>query len=85
MTRAITLIDCLKKIDKVYNISNRPEDRVMLPLITFRKIMQLYPEDGPIISNERNLREKYKAMRDFGIINQVGVIYRDEFLRWVGA
>ena len=77
------MIDILKKVDKVYNIQERPTESLMIPLITFKKIMMLYPEDGPVISCERTIKEKYRCLKEFGILNQSGRINYDEFIKWV--
>lgn len=83
MTRSISLIEILRKIDRVYEISNKPETRLILSLPTFKKILMLYPEEGPVISCERNIKEKYKALKEFGILNPNGSVNYDEFTRWV--
>lgn len=83
MTKSISLTEILKKMDKVYNISKRDTESLIIPLVTFKKIMMLYPEDGPVISCERTIKEKYRCMKEFGILNQSGRINFDEFCRWV--
>lgn len=85
MTKSVTVIEILKKIDKVYEISERPEGRLVLMLPTFKKILMLYPEAGPVISCERTIKEKYKTLKEFGILNQNGSVNYDEFVRWVHA
>lgn len=80
MTKAITLIDCLKKVDAVLGVSTASS--MVLTLPTFKGIMMLYPEDGPVIASERAVREKYKTMKDIGILNGDGRVNIDLFARW---
>lgn len=83
MTKSVSLIEILKKIDKVWNISSRNTESLMITLVTFKKIMMLYPDEGPVISCERTIKEKYRNLKEFGILNQSGRVNTDEFLRWI--
>ena len=83
MTKSISLTEILKKMDKVYNISKRDTESLMITLVTFKKIMMLYPDEGPVISCERIIKEKYRNLKEFGILNQSGRVNTDEFLRWI--
>lgn len=83
MTKSVSLIEILKKIDNVYEITNHPEFSMVFPYTTFKKILMLYPTSGPVISCERTIKEKYKCLKEFGILNQDGRINYDEFSRWL--
>lgn len=77
------MIEILKKVDKVYEVSSHPSMSLVFPYTTFKKILMLYPADGPVISCERTIKEKYKCLKDFGILNQDGRLNYEEFTRWV--
>lgn len=83
MTKAITLIDCLKKVQTVLNLSNASS--MVLTLPTFKRVMMLYPEEGPVIASERAVKEKYRTMKEVGIINNDGRLDMDLFLKWAVA
>lgn len=75
MTKAITITDVVRKINNVLKVSDN--NISMLPWTAFKKIMMLYPEDGPVISNERNVKEKYRTLQEFGVLNDSGRINAD--------
>ena len=83
MTKAITLIDCLKKVQIVLNLT--PTSTMILTLPTFKRIMMLYPEEGPVIASERSIREKYRTLKEVGILNNDGRMNMDLFLKWASA
>lgn len=85
MTKSVSVFEILKKIDLVYNISDCPEISLPLTLPTFKKILMLYPEYGPVISSERTIKEKYKSFKEIGILNPNGRVNYDEFCRWLKA
>lgn len=72
----------MKKIDSVLRISENKQSVVLTP-VTFKKIMMLYPEDGPVISCERTIKERYRCLKEFGILNQTGRVDVDQWVAWV--
>ena len=75
MTRSVTIQDCIKKVDRHFELSLSGNDfGFVLTFITFKKVMMLYPDEGPIISAERTLRERYRTLKEFGLLNESGRI-----------
>lgn len=80
MTKGISIPDVIKKIDNILLISAGDNLDYPLNLLAFKRLMMIYPEQyGPVITSERNVKEKYRLLQEFGIINMTGRINVDRF------
>lgn len=82
MTKGISIRDAVVKIDKVLGITEGQNTNVPLNIKMFKRIMMVEPETvGPVITSERNCREKYKTFCELGIVNDTGRINVDLFTK----
>lgn len=80
MTKGISIPDVIKKIDNILLISAGDNLDYPLNLLAFKRLMMIYPEQyGPVITSERNVKEKYRLLQEFGIVNMTGRINVDRF------
>lgn len=80
MTKGISIPDVIKKIDNILLISLGENLDYPLNLLAFKRLMMIYPEQyGPVITSERNVKEKYRLLQEFGIVNMTGRINVDRF------
>ena len=80
MTKGISIPDVIKKIDSILLISMGENLDFPLNLLAFKRLMMIYPEQyGPVITSERNVKEKYRLLQEFGIVNMTGRINVDRF------
>lgn len=80
MTKGISIPDAIKKIDNILLISAGDNLDFPLNLLAFKRFMMIYPEQyGPVITSERNVKEKYRLLQEFGIVNMTGRINVDRF------
>ena len=80
MTKGISIPDVIKKIDSILLISMGENLDYPLNLLAFKRLMMIYPEQyGPVITSERNVKEKYRLLQEFGIVNMTGRINVDRF------
>ena len=84
MTKGISIRDAVVKIDKVLRITEGDNQNVPLSMKMFKRIMMVEPESiGPVITSERNCREKYRSFCELGIVNDTGRINVDLFTQIV--
>lgn len=84
MTKGISIRDAVVKIDKVLGITDGENTNVSLSMKLFKRIMMVEPETiGPVITSERNCREKYRSFCELGIVNETGRINLDLFTQIV--
>ena len=84
MTKGISIRDAVVKIDKVLRITEGDNQNVPLSIKMFKRIMMVEPESvGPVITSERNCREKYRSFCELGIVNDTGRINVDLFTQIV--
>lgn len=84
MTKGISIRDAVVKIDKVLRITEGDNQNVLLSMKMFKRIMMVEPESvGPVITSERNCREKYRSFCELGIVNDTGRINVDLFTQIV--
>ena len=84
MTKGISIRDAVVKIDKVLRITEGDNQNVPLSMKMFKRIMMVEPESvGPVITSERNCREKYRSFCELGIVNDTGRINIDLFTQIV--
>ena len=80
MTKGISIPDVIKKIDNILLISTGDNLDFPLNLLAFKRLMMIYPEQyGPVITSERSVKEKYRLLQEFGIVNMTGRINVDRF------
>lgn len=80
MTKGIGIPDVIKKIDNILLISAGDNHDYPLNLPAFKRFMMIYSEQyGPVITSERNVKEKYRLLQEFGIVNMTGRINVDRF------
>lgn len=80
MTKGISIPDVIKKIDNILLISLGENLDYPLNLLAFKRLMMIYSEQyGPVITSERNVKEKYRLLQEFGIVNMTGRINVDRF------
>ncbi len=84
MTKGISIRDAVVKIDKVLGITAGNNTNVSLNMRMFKRIMMVEPDSvGPVITSERNCREKYRSFCELGIVNDTGRINVDLFTKIV--
>ena len=84
MTKGISIRDAVVKIDKVLRITEGDNQNVPLSMKMFKRIMMVEPESvGPVITSERNCREKYRSFCELGIVTDTGRINVDMFTQIV--
>ena len=80
MTKGISISEVIKKIDNILLISAGDNLDFPLNLPAFKRLMMIYPAQyGPVITSERNVKEKYRLLQEFGIVNMTGRINVDRF------
>lgn len=78
MTRGVTIQEILHKINGMYNL-DQCDANLVLSLTTFKRIMMLYPDAGPVMCSDRIVKEKYRDLKDFGILDESGRIQLEAF------
>ena len=79
MTKGVTIHEIVKKLDNVLGLTDNRYEGYPLTKVSFKKIMMLYPEDGPVMTSERSINQKYLDLKEFGIISSAGRVDLDQF------
>ena len=79
MTKGVTIHEIVKKLDNVLEVTANKYEGYPLTKVSFKKIMMLYPEDGPVMTSERSINQKYLDLKEFGILSSTGRIDLDQF------